>query len=411
MPIREQCENCKDFRKGMMLCAYSWEQVEFDDTPCKKNKAEENVTSDTSEKTSEMASMEGTETKGQKVRNNPQLSTRNLVEGEEGVSMKNVRSTDWFTVTWLILVAVAVIAGGWFGYRYWKSQRNDESMLLAKSELMYLSTDKTMDYLEFERLDADGKEITLVLETKNSQLTAIDMLANYMDGNDSVELDKKDVKYGKDKLKEQIDSIVKLELMSLIAIEPARWKAFCNRLEEADGKLSVALSSMSTNFSIDLTSEQLRQLIEEEEQKKTGLDYFVNNKRVEVLDYARRHFRNDRLLRVKDVVVDSQYVSLWLAYDDSKYKIDKSMLDTTYVRPHFTDGVGEMGSILDGMLAISTRTDKGIAFVYSGTVNHNIDRVQFEKDKVKEIHKDESNRFYVGERKRDQVQSVIRHQK
>ena len=107
-----------------------------------------------------------------------------------------------------------------------------------------------------------------------------------------------------------------------------------------------------------------------------------NLKALETLDYAKRHFKRDIAFTADSVKIEDKYVALYLSYDD-KYSIEH-FLDTTHVNAHFTDDVGEMGSILDNMLEICVRTERGFAFVYTGTRKHKVDRLQWDYSRIGE---------------------------
>ena len=134
---------------------------------------------------------------------------------------------------------------------------------------------------------------------------------------------------------------------------------------------------------------------------------FTVLKGCEILRYAKMHFQGDVFFNVDSMSLNDKSLLLCLSYDDSKARLGDSYLRMDRVNPHFTDPVGEMGSILDGMLSICTRTNRGFGFVYTAQKSHKVDRCEWTIDEMREIAEANRAKFFVGNRKTNQVKTVI----
>ena len=158
--------------------------------------------------------------------------------------------------------------------------------------------------------------------------------------------------------------------------------------------------------SICIRYSDLSNIILSDEAQKEGIALFTLLKGKEVLGYALKHFSSDRFFRVEGIEMDNENFYLNLSYDDNVAKLGKTFLDTTEVNMHFRDPVGDMGSILDGMLSICTRTNKGFGFTFKGQKSHKIDRVEWSVEKMRKIAEKNISIPYES-RKTNQVKTII----
>jgi hypothetical protein len=231
------------------------------------------------------------------------------------------------------------MVGFFFKYLDEENKREERENLvwMARCELETLRNDKEVQYLRLHDMAYKGYLLNLRYNT-------------------SISSDEVAMKYK--------DSLLVKDFMSVIILNPDKWHKVAQYLSEADVDLSITyLSHVESSFIISW--EKLVHMLSDEQLLEEGLELFVQRKKKEVLDYARSHFRNDRYFKVDSLSLNQNFVSLHMSYDDSMASLGRSFLDTNNVSLHFTDRVGDMGSILNNMLSICARTDKGFAFVYT----------------------------------------------
>ena len=158
--------------------------------------------------------------------------------------------------------------------------------------------------------------------------------------------------------------------------------------------------------SILVTPQLLSELADEQ-----AMDGFVETfallKTDEILDYAKEHFKGDPYLKPDSTTLTNDFVNLYISFDDGEYKMGESYLDTTYVALHYTDQVGEMGSILDNILAICTRTDRGFAFVYKGKKKNTNHRLEWNRERARWAAEYCAKRIWQKDMKTNQVRTAV----
>lgn len=202
------------------------------------------------------------------------------------------------------------------------------------------------------------------------------------------------------------DSLMYKDFMSVIVLNPDRWKNVSKYLSEADVDLSITYSS-HIESSFIISCEKLSQMLSDEQLFDEGIKLFVQRKKQEVLDYARSHFRNDRFFKVDSISLSKEYVSLHMSYDDSKANLGPSFLDTKKVSLHYTDKVGDMGSILNNMLSICARTNKGFSFVYTAKKSHKIQKCNYIAEIAQKMYEETADKLWLDTRETNQVRTVI----
>lgn len=202
------------------------------------------------------------------------------------------------------------------------------------------------------------------------------------------------------------DSLMYKDFMSVIVLNPQKWRTISKYLTEAEVDLSITYSSHIESAFI-ISWKQLSQMLSDEQLFNEGMELFVQRKKQEVLNYAQSHFWNDRFFTVDSISLSKEYVSLHMSYDDSKANLGSSYLDTGRVSVHYTDKVGDMGSILNNMLSICVRTNKGFAFIYTAQKKRKIQKCQYNAKRAKKIYEDTANKLWLDKRETNQARTVI----
>ena len=96
-----------------------------------------------------------------------------------------------------------------------------------------------------------------------------------------------------------------------------------------------------------------------------------------------------------------------MSYNDSKANLGSTFLNTDKVALHYTDKVGDMGSILNNMLSICARTNKGFAFIYTAQKSHKIQKCKYNAERAKKIYEDTADKLWLDKRETNQVHTVI----
>jgi len=404
MPIKDQCIGCKGFNPATGLCTIRWEQPTFDGVNCDKFQSTKNAESEKNDEKKDFvedSSSSGAPSKSILKRGKSIANRMVYVKGSSSVHQKkrDVEEEEHSEfvmqipanvarVFYRLLLLILVIGIGYGIYYFIKDaekQKREDLVWKARAELDVIKNDKTMEYMRLADVEYEDSVLRLSFIIRfHKSFSPIEQTS---------------------------DSLIRLAFMSEVALFPERWKTISKYLNEAQVKLAVTCLNDFSNPSFTLSSKKLVSLLENKKLLSKGLKFFESMKADEVMEYARIHFRNDRFLKADGVVSGQQFLELHLSYDDSKARLGNSFLDTARVSAHFTDPVGDMGSILDGMLAISTRTDKGIAFVYKARKSQKVDSCVWDAEKAKELAKKYNGGLLLEGRKTNRVRTVITKQK
>lgn len=386
MAKKEQCNICKRFQNKVDLCTAKWEQPNYDGESCEQFEYTINVAC--SEQSNNK--IEGTEenlVSNIKKRTGGLGSPKVHIEGQTNETDNcNSRTLTFSKNThrfFNIFVFLFLIIVGYLGYQYVKEQikaeEKEDIVWLAICELETLANDKTIDYLKLNDIKYEEQILKLYYTCKypSNEVTRI-------------------VK----------DSMMVEDFLSYIFIEPNRWDSISKHLTEAEVDLQIIYTNTLIP-SFKITSKELVNIINSNDKFKKGIDLFVSRKKKEILDYAKIHFRKDRYLKVDSVSIDNDYVYLHLSYNASKYNLGKTYTDTTNVNSHFVDKVGEMGSILDNMLAICSRTKRGFGFIYSGGKSYKAKSCFWDFNKVQKYIDESNNKISLESDKTNQVSTIV----
>jgi len=263
-----------------------------------------------------------------------------------------------------------------------EEQKKEDLVWKARYELTFIKSDKTVGYLRL--YDDEYKDGTLNLGF------LVGPGVEYSEGSDTLGM---------------LDFF-----LSLLAINQERWDSVFYYLNRAGVGMKVVFYN-KTQTSLYFPDNTLLTLISNEKGMALNLEQFAKYKAEEILGYAKEHFKRDYLLTPDSVSLTDDLISLYLSYDDSKYILGKEFLDTTRVCIHFTDKVGEMGSIFDGMMSVCSRTDRGFAFIYQGKKNHTVHRLVWNKERTRELCKDYPGLIWQYGKKTNQVRTVTTKKK
>ena len=280
-----------------------------------------------------------------------------------------------------LVVLILGMVGLFFKYLDEENKREERENLvwIARCELETLRNDKEVLYLRLHDMVYEEDLLKLRYDT-------------------SISSDEVAKKYK--------DSLMVKDFMSVIILNPDKWHKVAQYLSEADVDLSITyLSHVESSFIISW--EQLVHMLSDEKLFEEGIELFVQRKKKEVLEYARTHFQKDRYFKVDSLSLNQGFVSLHMSYDDSKASLGRSFLDTRNVSLHYTDRVGDMGSILNNILSICARTDRGFAFVYTAQKSRKVQSCKWDAKKAKEMYEDTADKLWMDKRGVNQVRTVI----
>lgn len=313
------------------------------------------------------------------------------------------------TITLSVLILLGI--GFYFLNEYNNEKEREDKIWRARLVLEQMKTDKTFGYLRLDSIKYNNNQLQLTCISNINLINLNNVLCFF---EDSVKNENGETRvfghasFSMKNIKGSIkDSLMRLELTSLVSIAPNVWDSVFKVLVDANVDMSVTYSNYAERPTIVIPFNELQQFQKDKRLLDRGLLYFIKRKETEVLEYAKGHFKADRFLKADSVSVKNGYVSLYMSYDDSKYKIGNVFLDSKHINPHFTDIVGDMGSILDGMLTICSKTGDGIEFVYIGNKKHKVERCRLETDIIKELILAKKDHLFIENRKTNRVRSVI----
>lgn len=268
-----------------------------------------------------------------------------------------------------VIITIFVILGGliWCTYMYYehrKAVQREDLMWIARGELELMKEEKSVSFLKLLNVSMSNDTLNVVFQSGFST--------------NPILKGKKEDKT----LTSSFDMSHAL-LMAYACVLPESWDTICKYLDKANANLHIKYqnNNISKDVEVTITPEELKSLFSEKN-KEIGLKLFSTLKAMETVVYAKRHYYNDPIFKVDSVALEDSYVTLHISYDDNKFNIIHFTEDSIHVNAHFTDDVGEMGSILDNMLEICVRTGRGFAFVYTGKKLHRVNRLQWDYSKI-----------------------------
>lgn len=269
---------------------------------------------------------------------------------------------------WIILTIFVILGGlslcACMYYEHRKKVQRKDFMWIARGELELMKGVKSVSFLKLQNVSFSNDTLNVVFQSGFST--------------NPILKGKKEDKT----LTTSLDMSHAL-LMAYSCVFPESWDTICKYLDKANANLHIKYQNNNTSKDVDvtITPEELKSLFSEKN-KEIGLKLFSTLKAMETVVYAKRHYYNDPIFKVDSVALEDSYVTLHISYDDSKFDIIHFTEDSIHVNAHFTDDVGEMGSILDNMLEICVRTGRGFAFVYTGRKLHRVNRLQWDYSKI-----------------------------
>lgn len=388
-----QCEQCDRYNQESGVCRKNWCLIEFDDTECEFFGTEANIGEQDKEDLKEGNSQSSN--LRVKKRGSSRVSNSVFVKSEKDKENDNSETSGMvlevpenvFRIGSRILgilLLIAIVLGAIYGIYayviYRERQEKEDIVWKAKVVLEEIRGDKTIGYLRLNKIIDEDNTMRL------------SFLRNI---------------YGTNGISHFSDTLMYKEIASLITIAPQKWDSICSLLQEVGADLSIDYSDVKGKPAILIPHSQLQSKLLAKELLNEGNQIFIQRKSEEVVQYAKKHFAGDAYFIVDTLTLDMDYVTLWLKYDDSKAQLGKSFLERTYINPHFTDPVGDMGSIFDNMWSICSRTNKGIAIEYQGTKSNSRDRVEWNATETKELHQKYGDSFCTENRKTNQVKTII----
>lgn len=280
----------------------------------------------------------------------------------------------------ILCVVIAGLAGIWLVYstlaRQQAEEEREDLVWMARRELNVQQADKTIAYLRLIEMKYEDQLLKLGF-------------SSWPSGNATN------------------DSAMWSDFSSMVAMYPGMWRKVANYLQQAEVDMQLTFNSYQQQPSLVVGSGQLSALLDDEQMLSAALNVFILKKKQEVLYYAAQHFHRTPYFRVEQLEINGNCLALQLSYDETVAVPGASYLDNTRVNPEFTDAVGDMGSILDGMLAICLRKNLGFAFEYKARKKKTIKRVEWDAQQAREIHKETSEQFWYRDRPINQVHTVV----
>ena len=408
MANKEQCLRCKGYNPEANLCTIKWIQPSFDGNncdqfndcvtnkqviePCQQEEmSSENIQS--KERPAYQIRKRRTPSKGMSLYEiGRKKSNRENGDGNNNSLPKSVIEIpdNYVSIAGFIIIILVVLSIGYGGFYYIRNKKKQEIediVWKARTEMELFTSDKTIEYLRLYKTEYDDGSLNLYFLRNLSIIN---------------------------KEEQVTDSTMIDDIVSFVSINPSRWDSACTVLEKAAVDLSIIYSDVNIEKGeglekprITIPHTELRKKLLSDAQRERGLNLFVKRKTKEVLNYAFLHFRNDILFKVDSVGVYNHHVSLHLSYDDRKAKLGKSYLDSAYVNAHYTDPVGDMGSILDGMLTICSRVNMGVAFEYVGRNSKKRNVWAWDAEKTKKLIDRKSKKVHLSGQKTNKVHTII----
>ena len=404
----EECNQCESFKSG--LCTRLWKEPSFNDTPCEMQ-ATPSITQDNQENTVEGTDEEqpvrrihkrGSSAAGHttkrivaKRENHPSPSEEDEeTEHAIYVGEKSFRLLTYVKDVLVVCVILALVLGIWYGGHYYFKQKEiafkEDLAVEAKNKLRPMLDENIFQYLKLVQLTYEDNSLCFkYADRKNAIASALEQINKQYHGEEL----------------NRVSHDIKLQFfLSALAMKPHEWDAACQLLDSAG--VDVKVRFIGVDEPCELRHEQLSQYNSQSDIFQKSKNIFIINKKIEVLEYAITHFLRDRVFGIDSVSISPNYVTLHLNYDDT-YNLGESYLDTAYINSHFTDPVGEMGSIVDNMLSICSLTNCGIAFEYVGRKKHQVTRWEWDSSRTQAFLAKYSGIIPYRKRKTNQVHTTI----
>ena len=376
----------------MGLCNIKWEQLAFDGKSCTRyhdkngtsNSVEQEQTNSNSIQKERGATWSAPPSVKKRGSSSGKHTSFDYDNDESKVNEHTANTNHGKSILIATAILTLIVIGAWFGYSVIstnsEAERKDHLVWEARKLLDRLCNDKTVDYLRLESVEYKDETVVLNCRLNTPWYSSVTSM---------------------------IDSLKSQEFASIISLTPNRWDSICNYLMEAQVDMAITFTNFPVSPTISLPTSELHSIIHNNDAMAHALYYFVQRKKDEIKNYAIEHFRGDIAFNVDKVTVDKDFVTLFLLYDDSKARLGDSYTDSTRINNHFTDAIGDMGSILDGMWSICSRENKGFAFVYTGKKSHKAKRCEWNAEKACQVYPQYGPAVWHKGRKTNQVTTII----
>lgn len=391
MAKKNQCLKCCRFNESNDLCTKLWTQPTYDGTECNSYSAE---------------SHQSPANQNPQVKNTPNVvgvrrrkdaisltapdkhsvhksETTKRQEDSEKIINLDVprliyRNYKYLKGFFVLIFMIGLFYVGNYVYKNYHERENEEAILLVQS---YLSEIQSNKLAEFSKI--------------RSHYYANDTLYISFEFSKNHEIGKKSI----------VDYRLEDDFMAIVAITPTAWKEIFKIL--SDSKINLSLAMPTDEKSLKLSCDSLLTWVNDTKRIQKGNYCFVFYKMQEVLDYARIHFANDGVFDVIGYSANKDSVILNLSFYDKNLNLSESFYNKKGVPLHFLDKVGNMGSILDGMLLICSRQGSGLGFSYEGKTNHKKYSCYWSADEVPELVKKYGRIINNDKQETNQVKTTI----
>lgn len=386
MPKKDQCLKCRDYNKSQDLCTSLWIQPLYDGTECgsfsdeTKHVQKDIQQSETPAYVTGIKRQKGIYSSTFIPKDTVDKTTTSqqdeVVEDAKAVFIPSFLlqygKTIFFLLATLFLVGLCI--GSKTLYQHFQQTEREEAFLLVKSYLEGLRQDKTTEFATINSYYLEDD--TLYLNYRFSNIHSNEKLM----GTSTEDC-----------------------LMGIIAIDPDTWERISEIMSESKTNMSFVFPNANMTMPYDTLSAWLC----DSAKLSTGNNYFSFYKMQEVEEYAKMHFAKDKYIKVIGHSIDKYVVRLDLSYYDVGVELGELYYDRKRMPYHFTDKVGEMGTILDGMLHVCARTGKSLEFTYEGTTKHKKYSCKWYTEEIPELLKEYGSDFRIKNRKINQARTTI----
>lgn len=402
MARKEDCSKCNHYKAE--ICTKIWKEPTFNDISCeylnsteKQSDNHRSVPDETLELLAKRIRKRGSSVKGNDAKKVVGDIAYHTNESKSKVTTgrpfyigdKTYRA---LTLFWYFVCACVVIAigcGGWYGWKYYKQAKKEDLALEICAALQPLRDNQMISYLCLQDMGLDGNDFFCKLTTKT------DYASNPLFERLVTQRDKTD---------DESTHMRHTLFLSMMTLFPNNWDYTCHLLDSAAMDLKIIYSQVGDTCLIPHS--RLKTMMSNSQEFHDGEDLFIDYKKTDIMNYARRHFRNDRYFNIDSVSLNSNFVVLHFNYDDNG-RLGKPYLDSSYINPHFTDPVSDMGSISDLMLTICSLKNCGMAVEYVGRKTHQVHRWEWDASRTQAFLKDYPGYIPYSERKKNQIVTAI----
>ncbi len=400
MAKETECGKCDSYKAG--ICTKLWAEPSFDGSACeliasstppceKAEQMQEDADSEPARKIrrrgSSAAGHSAKVVMGQEnssVSDRGSINHRTLYVGEKTFSSLPYI---WYAVLLCFLLVIGAV--GWYGWRYYEKVKMEELSLEICGSLQLFRDNPFISYLQIQEMGLDDNSFYVGL--RFPEANAYNPLANcsvakYLEGDSAS------------------DKFMRECFLSLMTVYPSNWDCVCHLLDSANLDLSLRYSQLSDTCVI--SHSELLAMAPGTRAFREGEALFIDFKKADVLNYAQCHFKKDCFFSPDSVSLTSNTVTLHLNYDDT-YPLGNSFTDVEHIAGHFTDPVGDMGSIADNMLTICSLKKCGMAIEYFGRKSHKIKRWEWDANRTQDFLSDYQGYIPYSGRQKNQVQTVI----